>query len=199
MRTDAAPVPAWDPPQDPLCASALAAFDAAEVRRIIATAAQRGWSQAEVSRPHEVDRSYRSAQLRWLHRHDAGWVFERLELLTGQLNRDGFGFHLAGFHDPLQLTRYDVEGGGHYDWHMDRAPPDDGKPARKLTVVVQLTESAAYQGGDLQTLTGREPRSLSRALGAVHVFPSFVLHRVTPVTAGTRTSLVGWLVGDRFR
>jgi PKHD-type hydroxylase len=199
MRTDSAPVAALDPPQDLLCASALAAFDADEVRRIIATAPERGWSQAEVSAAHEVDRSYRSAHLRWLHRHDAGWLFERLEALSGQLNRDAFGFHLAGFHDPLQLTRYDAEGGGHYDWHMDRTLPDDGKPARKLTVVVQLADPAAYEGGDLQMLTGRKPKPLSRALGAVHVFPSFVLHRVTKVTAGTRTSLVGWIVGDRFR
>jgi PKHD-type hydroxylase len=38
-----------------------------------------------------------------------------------------------------------------------------------------------------------------REKGSVIVFPSFIWHRVTPVTAGTRYSLVNWNLGFPFR
>jgi predicted 2-oxoglutarate/Fe(II)-dependent dioxygenase YbiX len=35
--------------------------------------------------------------------------------------------------------------------------------------------------------------------GSICVFPSFVWHRVTPVTSGTRYSLVIWNIGHPFK
>ena len=34
--------------------------------------------------------------------------------------------------------------------------------------------------------------------GAMILFPSFLLHKVSPVTKGTRNSLVGWVRGPNF-
>ena len=181
------------------CASQSDVFTAAEVRELRALVPQRRWVPAEVSRPGEVDAGYRSAELSWLHPRDAGWVFERLQQAVAQLNERCFGFDLAGFHDPLQLTRYAADLHGHYDWHTDRGTFVNGNPPRKLTLAVQLSDADSYAGGDLELLYGREPLRLDRAPGSLHVFPSFVLHRVTPVSRGTRLSLVGWIVGPRFR
>ena len=54
-------------------------------------------------------------------------------------------------------------------------------------------------GGDLELLYGTEPQKLAKARGTFIVFPSFMLHRVTPVTRGTRWSLVAWIAGARWR
>ena len=125
-------------------------------------------------------------------------MFERLAQAISELNGRWFGFDVAGFFDPLQVSRYDSGSGG-FDWHTDRGTFINGRPPRKLTVIVQLTDPGAYEGGEVELLTGRDPLRLDRSLGATHVFPSFVLHRVTRVTKGTRYSIVGWVCGPRFR
>jgi PKHD-type hydroxylase len=48
-------------------------------------------------------------------------------------------------------------------------------------------------------LYDREPYKLDRGRGTFLVFPSFMLHRVTPVTRGTRWSLVAWFGGKRWQ
>jgi PKHD-type hydroxylase len=181
------------------CATKADVFTPAEVDQIVAAASARVRAAAEVGRPGAIDRSYRSASLSWLHPADVPWVFERLAAVARELNGRWFGFDLSGFHDPLQVTRYDAADVGQYAWHTDRGTYASGNPPRKLTLVAQLTDGAAYEGGDLELLTARDPLRLDRQIGSVHVFPSFVLHRVTPVTAGARVSLVGWIVGPRFR
>ena len=70
---------------------------------------------------------------------------------------------------------------------------------RKLSLVVQLSDPADYQGGELQVLSAEEPTTFSKARGTVVVFPSYVLHRVMPVTSGTRFSLAGWVGGPHLR
>ena len=40
---------------------------------------------------------------------------------------------------------------------------------------------------------------MRRDQGYVAVFPSYVLHEVTPVTKGTRYSLVSWVTGKSFK
>ena len=38
-----------------------------------------------------------------------------------------------------------------------------------------------------------------RKAGCVFIFPSFMMHRVTPVTKGTRKSFVLWLGGTHYK
>jgi PKHD-type hydroxylase len=114
----------------------------------------------------------------------------------------GWGYALTGV-ETLQLGVYG--GGDRHGWHMDTL--SHGELVRKLTVVVQLDDGADYVGGDLELLRfGSDvpsaievPAEAMRQRGTAIVFPSYVLHRVTPVTAGQRRTLVGWLVGPRFR
>jgi PKHD-type hydroxylase len=70
---------------------------------------------------------------------------------------------------------------------------------RKLSVVVALNDG--FEGGQFQINTNGEhnPETIPLPKGRLVVFPSYILHRVTPVTKGVRHSLVVWVVGPKFR
>jgi PKHD-type hydroxylase len=124
------------------------------------------------------------------------WLYERLWRAAQEVNEQMFCVDLAGLETNIQLARYDSADRGFYGWHTDFAAV---RPLRKLSISVQLSRSEDYDGGDLELMFGAEPRKLDRTRGACLVFPSFTLHRVTPVTRGTRWSLVAWILGNRWR
>jgi PKHD-type hydroxylase len=63
-----------------------------------------------------------------------------------------------------------------------------------------LTDSALYEGGDLEIWQGGEVRDKTpRGSGIVIIFPSYMMHRVTPVTKGVRRSLVLWVGGEHYK
>jgi len=124
------------------------------------------------------------------------WLYERILDAAQQCNRLFFGVDIVGVEANLQLGRYDSSDRGFYGWHTDFAGI---RPMRKLSVSIQLSRADDYEGGDLEIMYGTEPQKLDRTRGAFIVFPSFMLHRVTPVTRGTRWSLVAWVVGARWR
>ena len=84
-----------------------------------------------------------------------------------------------------------------YGWHLDYG--GNGTPSRKLSMVLQLTDPSQYEGGNLQLMTSGEPITVRKQRGLVVVFPSYVLHQVTPVTNGNRQSLVSWITGPTFK
>ena len=71
--------------------------------------------------------------------------------------------------------------------------------SRKLSLSLQLTDPSQYEGCDLQFQGGRRIETAPRTRGALIAFPSYVLHRVTPITRGVRKSLVCWVSGPEFR
>ncbi|MGB0178111.1 MAG: 2OG-Fe(II) oxygenase, partial [Owenweeksia sp.] len=83
------------------------------------------------------------------------------------------------------------------DWHMDFGAGEISH--RKLSMTVQLSDPADYEGGDLEFMINQKVVTAPRTRGTVIVFPSFILHRVTPVTKGVRHSVVGWVSGTPFR
>ena len=46
---------------------------------------------------------------------------------------------------------------------------------------------------------GNDAYKIDLNKGDVVVFPSYFLHRVSPVTKGTRYSVVAWAVGNKIR
>lgn len=76
---------------------------------------------------------------------------------------------------------------------------------RKISMTVNLTNPDNYDGGDLKFDFGphNDKRYHTckeiRPKGSIIVFPSFVHHQVTPVTRGTRYSLVMWNLGKPFK
>jgi PKHD-type hydroxylase len=140
---------------------------------------------------------FRRSAVSWLkHTPDTAWIYEKLARIANNLNGQFYRFDLWGFCEDLQFTVYEDTYSGCYDFHRDLI--NDSSP-RKLSIVVQLTDPSEYEGGDLQVYTSGEPSSVDKALGKVVAFPSFVMHRVTPVTKGVRRSLVVWVAGPAFR
>ena len=144
---------------------------------------------------HEIRRS----KVRWVGREGRFIpMWDRVVELMDQGNDAAFCFELTQL-QPLQFTRYDAADEGHYGWHIDLDWTCEG-PQRKLSCVLQLTDSNEYEGGDLELdreANGPDPEEL-RTIGTFLVFPSFLRHRVTPVTKGVRHSLVGWYEGPKF-
>jgi len=69
-------------------------------------------------------------------------------------------------------------------------------------MTIQLSDDEEYEGGNLEfknILTNEKQEKAQRQKGWVCVFPSYLEHRVTMVTKGTRKSLVAWVEGPRWR
>jgi PKHD-type hydroxylase len=143
-----------------------------------------------------VNYSVRRSQISWLRNTpDTEWVFRKLGDVAAKLNAQYYRFDLTGFGEGLQLTQYDQSENGMYGWHQDYGV----SISRKLSLVLQLTDPAGYEGGNLQVMTTGNPVNVRKQRGLIAAFPSFVLHQVTPVTQGNRQSLVAWVAGSPFR
>ena len=67
-------------------------------------------------------------------------------------------------------------------------------------MVLMLSDPSDFIGGQLQIKTESDvPIDLEQKKGRAWFFPSYVLHRVTPVVKGTRRSLVLWVGGPEFK
>ncbi len=109
-------------------------------------------------------------------------------------------FDLHNLTDHIQYTEYYAEKGGHYNWHQDMGPGEMSK--RKISVTVQLSDPSEYEGGDLEYFKGGNPEEADKAprgKGVVFIFPSYMMHRVTKVTKGTRRSFVLWVGGEHYK
>jgi PKHD-type hydroxylase len=106
--------------------------------------------------------------------------------------------------ESCQITRYTKD--GFYTWHKDgigshnEVYDNPEQPflhgnTRKLSMSIVLNDE--YEGGDFEMSGLKEPLPRLEK-GSIIVFPSFIDHRVTPVTKGTRYSLVTWFVGPPF-
>ncbi len=123
------------------------------------------------------------------------WIYSKLASLAINCNNENYWFDLLGFHQELQLTRYSE--GDFFDWHLDFGAGEIS--ARKLSMTIQLSDPNDYEGGDLQFMINKEIVNTPRKKGTIVIFPSFIIHRVTPITKGTRQSIVGWVSGPPFR
>jgi len=144
-----------------------------------------------------VNTELRRSQVSWLNNTaDTKWVFNKLADVVSKINALHFRFDLTGFGEALQLTNYDQSENGMYGWHQDSG---GAGISRKLSMTVQLTDPSEYEGGNLQMLTSRDPENVRKQRGLIAVFPSYTLHQVTPVTHGSRQSLVAWVSGPAFK
>ena len=105
-------------------------------------------------------------------------------------------FDLSTMNEQIQYTEYYGSNEGGYEWHMDCGEKIQNQ--RKISVTVQLSDSNEYEGGDLEFNIGRK-LTAQRGIGTAVIFPSFYLHRVTPVTSGIRKSFVLWVGGEPYR
>lgn len=150
-----------------------------------------------IGNQEEVEASIRKSKVKWLpNTPEWSWVYDKLGVMATEANSALWKFDLHSIIDDIQFTEYEA-GGGHYDWHLDIGP--DTISHRKISIVVQLSDTEEYVGGDLQMMPGNYSFSVPRKKGAVALFPSFILHKVTPVTEGLRRSLVLWVGGNHYK
>ena len=146
-----------------------------------------------------IDPTVRSSKIKWLPQEgEFRSLYNILIDLISSKNKEYWNFDLHTFSENIQYAEYHAEDKGHYNWHLDLGP---GQAAlRKLSVTIQLSDPKDYEGGDLEFNQGGEIFSTApKAKGSISIFPSYLLHRVTPVTKGVRKSLVVWVGGTHFR
>lgn len=170
----------------------------------------------------------RKSGVGWMDRNavlsDGKSLFDHITPIIRDVNAEVFKFDL-NYHESYQFTIYKAPD-EHYEWHCDghfepyseedcKNDPDFEERVggyRKLSYSVNLTHPDEYEGGhfewcdpystnplnDPERAVFRAPQS-GREQGSIIIFPSFLYHRVTPVTWGRRHSLVGWIAGPTFR
>jgi PKHD-type hydroxylase len=147
------------------------------------------------------DKKIRSSKIKWIQQEDKWeWVYAKLMGMIVEANKSLWNFDLYSVLDNIQYTEYHAEDGGHYDWHQDLGPGWLSK--RKISITVQLSDPSEYEGGELEYWKGGPPENADKApkgKGVVFIFPSYMMHRVTPVTKGVRRSLVLWIGGIPFK
>ena len=133
------------------------------------------------------------------------WIYDRLNYVIDSLNTQFYNFDLNGY-DIFQYTVYHDYEKGKYDYHMDTimgtGMPDDMYETRKLSITFLLNEPGVdFEGGEFEINSGEEKNAeaIKMKKGDIIAFPSFMLHRVKPVTKGVRKSIVIWVMGPKFR
>ena len=140
---------------------------------------------------------YRKSRIKWCPQNQEwGWVYNKLHNYIKEANDIMWKFDLTLMPEQIQYTEYYGTQEGGYEWHMDTGIAMQNR--RKVSVTVQLSHEDEYEGGDLEFNIGKNLVA-PRQQGAAVIFPSFYLHRVTPVTKGTRKSFVLWVGGEPYR
>ena len=152
----------------------------------------------------------RDSNIVWLAEN---WIYKEIHPYLNLANKNaGWNFQWD-WSESCQFTKYTK--GQYYDWHCDswETPynhpnsPSHGK-IRKLSITLCLSGAEDFKGGDLEfdfrrndPDKKRAPRICKevRSKGSLVIFPSFVWHRVKPVTKGSRYSLVIWNLGWPFK
>ncbi len=151
-----------------------------------------------------VKSALRECSYLWLDDTDeTSWIFKKLAGLVSRANQDWFQFDLEDFKEGLQLIRYDAPEdpeapAGHYGAHMD-VGASGSTVSRKLSVSIQLSHGASYNGGELSVDNEGKDWTAPKDQGTAVIFSSFLQHQVRPVTKGTRYALVAWVHGPAFK
>lgn len=180
-----------------------------------------GWDQnlqrSEVGSGN-VDQVIRNSKNGWIptDHWSAGWIW----YYVNKINRNNFLYDITDIDGSnMQFTNYGP--GEYYNWHQDQDVDSfytprfvegstqnrhedqaivSGEYVRKLSFVLQLSDPRDYTGGELQFMNHRsKPFCAPKNLGTLIVFDSRVRHRVRKVKSGLRKSLVGWVVGPRWK
>ena len=125
------------------------------------------------------------------------WMYQKLVDAISILNANTYQFDISGTDEPLYHVTYDGSEEGHYAWHIDVG--NDKQAQRKLSITFQMSDPADYEGGDLEFNRTGTVETAPKEKGQLILFPSYVLHRVTPVTKGVRKAMVAWIVGPPLR
>lgn len=98
--------------------------------------------------------------------------------------------------EPVEIKRYDA--GDQFSLHNDNYNGTPYGLDRKINIIVQLSDTDEYEGGDL-TIGHPTFFTVPRSLGTLVIFPANYVHRVSMVSSGSRYSLIGHVWGPEFK
>jgi len=127
-------------------------------------------------------------------------ILDPLNEYIDYINQEEFGYDLYPMttYHTLNHNTYKADNNGHYDYHIDGEGYDKINTS-KITCLINLSEKT-YEGGDFYIFQGSENKVKElNTIGSIVMFPSFLNHRVSPVTKGERTSLAIWRKGPHWR
>jgi PKHD-type hydroxylase len=146
------------------------------------------------------DSTIRKSRVSWIpsDNPEYHWIFRACTDMVNGLNAHYFQYDLM-YIESLQFTEYDGDNSdpAFYGQHIDSSVKNNG--SRKLSFSILLSDENSFDGGDLMLYYQKDGVPAVKKQGVAVAFPSNLLHEVTPVTKGIRYSLVGWVVGPRFK
>tara|TARA_B100000674_G_scaffold421870_1_gene373747 strand:+ start:709 stop:1275 length:567 start_codon:yes stop_codon:yes gene_type:complete len=149
---------------------------------------------------NQIDKHKRNSMNTWIPTEHwiGGWVWHYIM----KSNKQNFLYDITNIEEEsMQYTQYGE--GEFYNWHIDSGISQMKKPddfIRKISFSLQLSEPDEYEGGNLELIDENRKRYVApRQRGSLILFDSRTQHRVCKVTKGVRKSLVGWVVGPRWK
>ena len=134
----------------------------------------------------------RSTKIHWMtnekYKSSLLSIYQEISSKVRKINDSMWSYNYDGY-EPFQYSEYEV--GDHFNWHFD-VKQFTGANIRKVSFSLGLSNKNEYEGGDLILKTSAEESCYKLDRGDLIVFPSWVLHKVTPVTKGKRRVVVGW-------
>ena len=136
----------------------------------------------------------RKSKICWL---SEDWIKNLLWEYILKINSNAFKIEVKN-NAEVQFTEYRFDENGHYDWHHDVNWNGQVDIDRKISLTVQLSNENEYDGGDFE-FEELETNANFKLKGTIIIFPSYLRHRVAPITSGVRKSLVAWFSGPQWR
>lgn len=141
----------------------------------------------------------RRSKTSWINlNNETEWLYEKIAYMVREVNADFYRFDIDGLYESLQYTIYESEKQSYYNWHTDIGVYGSRSITRKISMSLLLSDPYDFEGGDLE-IWGSNNTTATKEKGCPIFFPSYNLHRVTPVTRGIRKSLVVWIGGPAFK
>ena len=156
-----------------------------------------------------IDQTPRNSYVSWLSDQ---WIYDLiLPYIKDANTQAGWNWNFDCI-EPIQFTKYGID--QFYDWHPDggsdclsvytnQSDSTKNGKIRKISVTINLVDGNDYEGGSLQfdlgISGGIQTCDQIKPKGSIVIFPSFIPHRVTAITKGTRYSLVMWALGKPWQ
>ena len=170
------------------------AFTDNQINKILDLVSNQSLLNASTFSSKIPSKDIRKSKVCWLSEE---WIKMLLWEYVLKTNKKSFQIDIEN-DSEIQFIEYRHNENGHYDWHHDVNWNGQQGADRKLSITIQLSDSNDYVGGDFE-FDEIKTNVDFKSQGTIIVFPSYLRHRVLPVTSGVRKSLVAWFYGPKWR